>query len=397
MRLFFKTARYTAFGLLLWIILALGSCAPARTILKQADLSPSLYAPASLDDVSASFKSLEQAIYGDFIAPTKFELKTSEIVSTDWLNGKASVERRVYNTSHGQSEQAFEIILVSPNNQSNAPIILTQNFSSNDAVISVDGYSPLSNEKSTMGPLGSIFTFFFGRHIVEPPLEDIIDRGYSFIAMHPPDYLVDQADRATKQLNRMFGYSPDRPGALIVWASLSTSLANELKYESPTRPIIAFGHSRYGKTALLAAAYGRSIDGVIAHQSGTAGGSLMRDETGESLGLLVKNYSHWLSPSASQYANAPMTLPTDSHALIAYLSPKPVLLGNARRDVWSNPEGAFQAAKWAANNTSQSFSAARLDDFKPKDDIVIWTRPGTHGVVKEDWPAFLEFLDAHFK
>jgi len=123
----------------------------------------------------------------------------------------------------------------------------------------------------------------------------------------------------------------------------------------------------------------------------------MRDETGESLRQLVKNYPHWLKPSTSQYANVPRSLPTDSHALLAYLSPKPVLLGNARRDVWSDPEGAFQAAKWAANNTAQTFSAARLDDFEPKDDITIWTRPGTHGVVKEDWPAFLKFLDAHFK
>ena len=397
MRLFFKISRLIAFGLLIWIILALGSCAPARTILKQADLSPSFYAPTRLDDVSASFKSLEQAIYGDFIAPTKFELKTSEIVSKEWLNGKASVQRRIYNISHGQPDQDFEIIFISPNNQSDAPIIISQNFSSNKAVISVEGYSPLSNEKSTMGPLGPIFTFFFGRHIVEPPLEDIINRGYSFIAMHPPDYLADHADKATDQLNAIFGNSPDRPGALMTWASLSTSLADELKSEFPTRPIIAFGHSRYGKTALLAAAYSRSIDGVIAHQSGTAGASLMRDETGESLRQLVKNYPHWLKPSASQYANAPRTLPTDSHALLAHLSPKPVLLGNARRDVWSDPEGAFQAAKWAANNTTQSLSATRLDDFKPKDDIAIWTRPGTHGVVKEDWPAFLKFLDAHFK
>jgi hypothetical protein len=183
----------------------------------------------------------------------------------------------------------------------------------------------------------------------------------------------------------------------MVWASLSTALANEFKAEDPTRPIIAYGHSRYGKTALLAGAYSGSIDAIIAHQSGTAGASLMRDETGESLAQLVKTYPHWLKPSASQYANDSRTLPTDSHALLAKLASKPVFLGNARRDIWSDPEGAFQAAKWAAHNTSQTFSAIRLNDFKPADDIAIWTRPGTHGVVKEDWPAFLEFLDAHFK
>ena len=375
----------------------MGSCAPARTILQQADLTPPMYAPAKIDDVSASFKSLEQAIYGDFTAPTKFDLRTSDIVSSNFLNGKATVERRIYDVSHGQPHQVFEVIMVSPNDHMNAPIILSQNFSSNSAVISVNGHTPLSNKKSSMGLLGPIFTFFFGRHIVEPPLEDIIDRGYSFVAMHPPDYLPDHAGEATDQLNEILGNSHERPGALMIWASLSTSLADDLKAESPRRPIIAFGHSRYGKTALLSAAYAKSIDGIIAHQSGTAGASLMRDETGESLGQIIKIYPHWLKLSASQYSNAPRTLTTDSHALLAQLSPKPVLLGNARRDVWSDPEGTFQAAKWAANNTSQSFSAARLDDFKPEDDIAIWTRPGTHGVVKEDWPVFLEFLDAHFK
>ena len=123
----------------------------------------------------------------------------------------------------------------------------------------------------------------------------------------------------------------------------------------------------------------------------------MRDKTGETLHNLISIYAHWLTPNASNYSENPRTLPSDAHALLAFIAPKPILLGNARRDVWSDPEGAYQAAKWASQNTTQSFSARRLDDFKPEDDIAIWTRPGTHGIVKEDWPAFLDFLDAHFK
>ena len=42
-------------------------------------------------------------------------------------------------------------------------------------------------------------------------------------------------------------------------------------------------------------------------------------------------------------------------------------------------------------------SAQDPKDFIPSDRHAYWIRPGTHGVVKEDWPAFLEFLDAHFK
>lgn len=382
---------------MLWGVIALGSCAPARSILQKADLSPALYAPVKLDNVDESFSALEKAIYGKFTPPTVFDLTSSQIIASDWLNGKATVEQRIYAVSHGQSPQELEIILVTPNDIPHAPIIISQNFSPNATVISVDGTSPLSGQKRSMGALWPVFSYFFGRHIVEPPLEDIIDRGYGFVAMHTPDYVADRAEQGTSQLDNIFGQRADRPGALTVWASLTTALSDKLKDENPSRPIISYGHSRYGKTALLAAAYSDSVDAAVSHQSGTAGASLMRDKTGESLNDVIRSYPHWLIPSASQFTENPKALPSDAHALLAFISPKPILLGNARRDVWSDPEGAYQAAKWASQNTNQTFTATRLDDFKPADDIAIWTRPGTHGIVKEDWPAFLEFMDAHFK
>ncbi len=389
--------RLFAFGVLLWATIALGSCAPARTILKQADLSPNQSAPAKLSDPVSSFNSLETAIYGPFTPPTTFTLSQSNTLSTDWLNGKASVEKRIYTVSHGQTPVPLEVIVVMPIGKPDAPLILSQNFSSNRSVIAVDKDSVLPGEPKEMGPLGFVFTYFFGRYIVEPPLEDIIDRGYGFAAMYPPDYLPDRAEAGTAQLNTMFTETPTRPGALTVWASLSAALAQDLKLQNSKRPIIAYGHSRYGKVALLATSNSVSIDGVIAHQSGTGGASLMRDKTGESIKDVLRKYPHWLTPAAADYAENPRTLPSDAHALLVSIAPKPILLGNARRDTWSDPEGAFRAAQWAAANTQQTFTAKRLDDFRPADDIVFWIRPGTHGVVKEDWPAFLAFLDAHFK
>jgi len=396
-RRIFKLFDFIIFGLMLWGVIALGSCAPARTILQQADLTPTAYAPAKLDNPRVSFTQLERTIFGPFTQPSRFELKTSDVLSTDWLNGRATVERREYIVSHGQTPQVLEFVFVTPTNNPDVPLIITQNFTSNRAVVAKDKESPLEGEGMSMGPLGGVFTFFFGRHIVEHPYEDILDRGYGVVAVHPPAYIADRSKQGTAQLNMIFGDRPDRPGALTVWASLTTELAKQLKAEKSNRPIIAYGHSRYGKTALLAAAYSPAIDAAISHQSGTAGASLIRDKTGETLKNVVDGYPQWLTPAAAQYADDPRSLPTDAHALLAVIAPKPILLGNARRDVWSDPEGAYQAARWASQNTSQSFTATRLDDFKPEDDIVIWTRPGTHGVVKEDWPAFLDFLDAHFK
>jgi len=256
---------------MLWAVFALGSCAPARTILQQADLTPTAYAPAKLDNPQASFADLENAIFGQFNDPTVFELKSSETLSTDWLDGRATVERRVYAVSHGQTPQRLEYIFVTPTNAPDVPLIITQNFTSNRAVVAKKKKSPLPGEGFSMGPLGGVFKYFFGRHIVEHPYEDILDRGYGVIAVHPPAYVPDLAKQGNAQLNKIFGDRPDRPGALTVWASLTTELAKQLKADKPNRPIIAYGHSRYGKTALLAAAYSPAIDGAIAHQSGTAG------------------------------------------------------------------------------------------------------------------------------
>ena len=378
-------------------MIVLGSCGPARSILQQADLHPSLFAPVDLDNPAASFASLERAIYGQYTPPSIFELRTKDTVSTDWLNGRAKVERREYAVSHGQDPKLVEYVFITPIDKPDAPLIISQNFSSNRLVVSEGHRSPLDDEVRSIGFFGGVFTFFFGRHIVRPPLEDILDNGYGYVAVHPPNYLADHAPRGTKQLEVMFGDGVDRPGALTIWASLTSALADDLKDENSQRKIIAYGHSRYGKTALLAAANSPSVDATIAHQSGTAGASLMRDKTGESLKNVLNTYPHWLTPKANDYAQNPRHLPSDAHALLAVIAPKPILLGNARRDVWSDPEGSYQAARWASDNTKQSFSATQLDDFKPENDIVIWTRPGTHGVVKEDWTAFLAFLNTHFK
>ena len=366
--------------------------------MQQADLSPARQAPAtprSLDRIKQDWAGLQTAIYGSFREPDVFTLTQEAVLDANWLN-RATVTQRTYNVSHGATPTAFEIILITPNTAPDAPVIITQNFSSNRSVVSADGSSPLPGKARKMGPLGPVFKYFFGRYIVAHPYEDLLDRGYAVAVMHPPDYVPDSAKRGVARLETF--QTGERPSALNIWASLSTALAAQLKTAQPNRAVIVYGHSRYGKTALLAAAHSPSIDGVIAHQSGTAGASLMRDKTGESLGDIVKSYPHWLSPGAADYADNPQSLPYDADVLLRAIAPKPVLLGNARRDVWSDPEGAFHSAKRAAAAYPLPvMQGERLDDFRPEDALAFWIRPGTHGVVKEDWPAFLDFLDAHFK
>jgi hypothetical protein len=158
------------------------------------------------------------------------------------------------------------------------------------------------------------------------------------------------------------------------------------------------GHSRHGKAALLAAAWDPRIEAVIAHQTGFAGASLSRSQTGETLARMQRTYPHWLAPGAARYAARPDLLPYDQHMLLALIAPRRLFLGNARRDVWSDPNSSFRAAEaasaaWEAQGAS-GLNAGGMKAFDPADGIVWWMRPGGHSIVEEDIGAFITFLKA---
>ena len=274
------------------------------------------------------------------------------------------------------------------------PIIMMESFCPNHNVIPVKGISKpknLSFSCDNKGLAGRLITYFFGRYITTPPIELILSKGYGLAVIYPSYIFPD--NKQEFETIRALSPDPMHPwGSVGAWAFQFSSLSKALSqigYETT----VAYGHSRYAKAALVAAAYDPSIDGVIAHQSGTGGASLSRQKGGETVESITENYPHWFTPRYSE-----STLSYDQHHLLALIAPRPILLGNAQRDVWSDPEGAFYAAK-AANGVygTRGLSATSLKDFRPSDDIAFWMRKGTHGVVKEDWPAFLSFMDAHFQ
>ena len=160
------------------------------------------------------------------------------------------------------------------------------------------------------------------------------------------------------------------------------------------------GHSRHAKSALVAGGWDERAELVISHQSGTGGASLSRDKPGETVKQITKSYPHWFAPAYAAYAGNEAALPVDQHMLVALIAPRRVLLGNGRRDVWSDPNGAYRAAE-AASAAWRVFgqdglAQDGLRDFNPAGDIAFLTRPGGHGIIGDDIEAFLAFLDASF-
>jgi len=337
--------------------------------------------------------AFEHQIYG--VMPKTFE--TTKISSRDVTdhNFQAKIEEVVLKLPQGQN---YTAVIVTPKNaKAPMPVIMMENFCPNHSVIPVESLSKPEGsyfDCSSDGLMSNIFGYFFGRYITTPPIDAIMERGYALAVIYPPATYADNAARF--QTHRTTAPSSAYPwGAIGAWAFQFSSLSNYLKTDLRFSKTIAYGHSRYGKSALVAAAYDEDIDGVISHQSGTGGASLSRNKKGETVAAITEGYPHWFVPGYSEDS-----LTIDQHQLLALIAPRPILLGNAKRDVWSDPEGAFYAAQSATPiyklYNSDGLRQSKLTQFDPTADISFWMRRGTHGVVKEDWPAFLMFMDAHF-
>ena len=361
--------------------------------------------------VPALKAALQEYVYGHLPDASSTTVLSKEILDDTMFDGLGILEEyklQVTTTFNGvtnQSRQFYMNVLKPRENGEETPIILMQTFCPRPATIphpSVAGAG--SNGCGNGGLFGSLASYVFGRYIATPPLEEILSRGYALATIFPSEFMADASNQGLRDLRDLSeGYADDqtRWGTIAAWGWGYSRMTDVLEDDPSIGDIITYGHSRYGKAALVAAAFDPRIDGVIAHQSGTGGASLNVEKRGESVGEITESYPHWFSKTYASYAGREHEMPVDQHMLIALAAPRPVLFGNARRDVWSDPNGAFRAAIGADPvyelYGKRGLDQERLKPYDPSADLAFWIRPGTHGVVEEDWPAFFEFLDAHFK
>lgn len=194
---------------------------------------------------------------------------------------------------------------------------------------------------------------------------------------------------------------PDAAGTIAVWA-WGIHRAVDYLVTNPdidrTR-IAVVGHSRLGKTALLAAALDERLALAIPLQAGCGGTAPSRGKIGESVKQINDHFPHWFDAVFKQFNDRPDRLPFDQHCLVALVAPRPILFANAVEDTWANPEGQFQVLK-AAEPVYRLLGAGGLDAQKmPEPGHLVasrlgyYIRPGKHSMTAEDWKVFLDFAD----
>ena len=356
--------------------------------------------------------ALQAEVYGFLPDASSTEIIERRVIAQDAFGGLGRLEEYVLRSTatfdgvDNVSRRYLMNTVVPVGAARPSPVILMQTFCPRWDTVPHPGVTrPAGAGSCDDGAMSGLMRFVFGRYIATPPIEEILARGYAVATIYPSELVPDSAEAGAAALAALSeGHQDDetRWGAIGAWAWAFSQMADVLLTDEAIDPdgLVVFGHSRYGKSALVAAAFDPRIDAVLAHQSGTGGASLNREKRGESVRQITDSYPHWFSRAYAGFAGREEAMRIDQHHLLALIAPRPILLGNARRDVWSDPNGAFRAAL-GADPVYEIFGSAGLDQarlspFQPEADLSFWIRPGTHGVVKEDWPAFLDFLDAHF-
>lgn len=345
--------------------------------------------------------------------PERAEFKT-EAVYKDCLGGKATL--KVVRISFGAANApAIDLLVLVPNARKGpAPVFLGMNFCGNHALLN-DPRIPLTRGwvySSCRGCTdGHATEAGRGSQADDWALEQTIDRGYALASFCSSDIDSDRADVSDgvyKWLAQTGGGPDAKPephdrGTIAAWAWGFHRAVDYLVTDGDLHPkrIVAVGHSRNGKTALLAAAFDERIAISIPLQAGCGGTAPSRGKVGESVKQINKNFPHWFNAQFKKFDDQPERLPFDQHCLIALVAPRPVLLPNALEDAWANPGGQFEMLA-AAEPVYKFLGAGGLEakEMPPLGKLVdsplgYFIRAGKHSMTREDWKVFLDFADRH--
>jgi dienelactone hydrolase len=361
-------------------------------------------------------------MYGEIPKAVPMHVKSIG-VHRDFLDGKATL--KLLAVDAGRGGPVIDLMLVVPNNRPGpAPVFLAMNFCGNHA-LTPDPRVPLSRGwlyNSCKGCTSNLATEAArGGQALDWPLARLIERGYALASFCTTDIDSDRKDVSDGIYEWLAGddaakNNPTNRGSIAAWAWGFHRCVDYLVSDRDVdaKRIAAVGHSRNGKTALLAAAFDERIALSIPHQAGCGGTAPNRvapalaapqgngRPTAETIKVINGNFPHWFNGEFKQFNDTPDKLPFDQHELVALCAPRPVLFSNAQDDEWANPSQQFEVLQ-AADPVYRFLGVEGLaaKQMPPQHQLVdsrlgYYIREGKHAMTADDWEVFMKFADRHF-
>jgi hypothetical protein len=352
-------------------------------------------------------------LYG-FAPTSEIDLRGTVVsCDTDALDGLATMKQIELVLSHAGRSHKIDLLLFLPNKtEQPVPAFLGLNFYGNHTIFSDprirlhDNWSPNNDVLRVTGNRATEASR--GLRAYRWPVEEIVSRGYALVTAYAGDIDPDYDDGFRNGVHGLFSDQDftapesERWGTLAAWAWGLSRILDTLSTDEPgidSSRVIVIGHSRLGKSALLAAARDSRFAAAISNDSGCAGAALFRRRFGERLIHINTNFPHWLNQRASAYNERESDLPVDQHQLLTLIAPRPVHVASAAEDLWADPKGEFLSLVHAQPVWQLLGVEATLPPAHPPSGgsitgpLSYHIRPGKHDLLLEDWLHFLDFAD----
>lgn len=232
------------------------------------------------------------------------------------------------------------------------------------------------------------------------PSEELVDHGFAVLSFCYKDVSSDDGDFSDGLASLFFEGSerPDNaPGKLMLWAWAAMRVLDyaETCKELDLNRAGVCGHSRLGKTALLAGALDERFSFVHSNDSGCSGAALSLNKTGERIADITRVFPYWFCPRYASYAEKDESLPFDQHWLLACIAPRAVLVSSADGDHWAHPDNEFLTClaaneAWETKGQSGFLAPDRFPETGElfgEGTVTYFLRKGKHYFSREDWNA----------
>lgn len=352
-------------------------------------------------------------MYGRYPAKPKI---TAKVLFEDAqaLGGKGTL-REVEITFGPPEWPKMYLLIAVPNGQKPAACFFGPNFGGNHLVTTdervhmpavwvPDRYPGVVKNRATAAGRGKQADVW--------PLQQIVEKGYAVATFYCGDLQPDRPN--VREGMRATLPDSDRPTlgdetATIMWWAWGCHRAVDYLVTDKSidsKRLAVVGHSRLGKTALLAGAFDDRIAVVIPHQSGCggAGPSRSHNPKAETVKRINTSFPHWFCGNFKAFNDDVTKLPFDQNDLVAICAPRPVLMTNAEDDQWANPGGQFEVLRAAAPayrlyDVAKPVVAAKMpaEGTLAAERLGYFIRAGKHSMTPPDWVVFMDYGDRWLK
>lgn len=246
------------------------------------------------------------------------------------------------------------------------------------------------------------------------PVEEITDAGYALAVVVYTDLVNDNlngdySDGIAKHFGTAQNRADDEWGKIGMWAYGASRALDYLiaeRKELDTSRVAVIGHSRLGKTALWCAAQDERFAAAISNNSGYGGAASSKHGEGERINDFI-NYGSWdwFCENFKKFKNAEDDKPYDQSFLLALIAPRLLAVGSAKDDRGADPKSEFlttlhASRAWSILGEKGLVCPDRLPqtgDLFTDGNICYHYRENRHFLSREDWNAYIKFLDRKFK